>query len=144
MIIRFTKQKKDRPEMLTCMRDDGSCTWQKSSGYFVHHDLIHYAAETTLGYRDAFWGLIAQGKDLDGFGTRDGVKDIYTLEEGWAEGIVGLLQWPSVSGGPDLTEEELLDMLAKTCADHGSPTPSLTSEQIVRIRDQIRALHAAW
>jgi hypothetical protein len=144
MLIRFAKGAKDRSPTLTCIRDDGSCTWQKSSHYFVRHDLIHYAVESVLGYRNAFWGLVAQGKDLDDFGTRNGVKDVYTPEEGWAETIVGLLQWPSVSGGPDLTSTELIAMLSQSCADQGTAIPPLSEQQIAQIREQYRALHRRW
>jgi hypothetical protein len=50
--------------------------------------MLHYVVETTLGFREAFFGLIAQGRDIASFGTRDGKKDTYTQEEGDAELLV--------------------------------------------------------
>lgn len=144
MLIQFAKGKEGKPEVLTCVREDGSRTWQISSDYFVRHDLIHYVVESTLGYREAFLGLVAQGRDLDAFGTRDGKKDVYTQEEGWAEGIVGLLQWPSSGGGPALSDAELQAMLEKTCTDRGVSIPSIRSEQLASIRAQVRTLHEHW
>ena len=52
MVIRLTKGKGEKPGTLTCVRDDGTTTWQKSSEYFARHDLMHYAVETTLGYME--------------------------------------------------------------------------------------------
>jgi hypothetical protein len=144
MLIRLTKGRADKPGTLTGVRDDSSQTWQPSTPYFAHHDLIHYAVETVLGYREAFWGLVAQGKGLDDFGTRQGLKDTYTLQERWAESLVGILQWSSAGGGPALTDAEILAMLAKTCTDQGIAVPEIDAEQLARIRDQIEALHQQW
>ena len=137
MIIRITKGK-NRPNTLTCVRDDGSVTWQANAPFFAYHDVIHYAVETTLGYKEAFYGLLAQGRDIDSFGTRNGVKDVYTVEEGWAETIVGMLQWPSLS------EAEFFDMLASHCSEHNLTIPPITSEQLAQIRTQIHELHQRW
>src|SRR5215212_10875200 len=126
MIIRLAKGKNGKPPTLTCVRDDGSSTWQRSTDYFAHHDLIHYAVETTLGYQEAFLGLVAAGKDLDAFGTRNGVKDVYTLQEGWAEALVGLLQLPAGAGGAPSSDQELLDQLAAICTEGGIPRPPVT------------------
>src|SRR2546429_508258 len=55
--------------VLTCTRDDGTCTYVKprQGAFFVPHDLMHYAVETTLGLRSSFFGLIAQGRSLVSF-----------------------------------------------------------------------------
>jgi hypothetical protein len=143
MLLRLAKRK-HKPVAFTCVRDDGSCTWQPSSDYFAYHDLIHYAVEKTLGYKEAFLGLVAQGKNLDAFGTKNGVKDVYTLEEAWAESLVGTLQWPSLNGAPPLSDEETLALFAKTCADNNVPMPPLTAAQIGQIRAYARTLHHQW
>ena len=53
------------------MRSDGSVTWQRQKGslalVFPQHDLTHYAVETTLGYRGAFYGLVADGWEISDF-----------------------------------------------------------------------------
>lgn len=144
MKIRLTKAKEDKLGTLTCLRDDGSVTWQPSSPYFARHDLIHYAVETTLGYREGFLGLVAAGKGLDEFGTRNGVKDTYTLEEAWAESIVGVLQWPTIGGGPEPSPAEFAAALQEGCEAHGMPAPEVSPAQLERIRMHVRALHRAW
>ena len=145
MIIRFTKGKKGKPDTLACLRQDGTSTWEPSQ-VGVRHDLIHYAVETVLGYKDAFFGLVARGRDISDFGTKNGKKDTYTAQEAWAEHIVGLLQWPSVAGGPALSPAEFLDMLtsAQTPAASGAPVHTITTEQVVQIRSLVDSLHARW
>ena len=143
MLIRFAKGKKNKPDTLTCVRADGSCTWEPSH-VGIKHDLIHYAVETTLGYQEAFFGLVAGGRDMSAFGTKNGEKDVYTAEEGWAESIVGLLQWPSVGGGLPLSDAELLALLTQSCTDAGIPAPAVTTKQRGQIRTQVRDLHQRW
>jgi hypothetical protein len=67
MLIRFSKA--DGAPVLTCVRDDGSLTYAKSAHapFFGPHDLMHYAVESTLNLRDAFFGLIARGKSIAWF-----------------------------------------------------------------------------
>ncbi len=70
LLIRI-KKNKDGSASLACVRSDGSTTWQRQDGklgaVFPPHDLTHYAVETTLGYRRAFYGLIAEGWELSDF-----------------------------------------------------------------------------
>lgn len=144
MMIKLTKGIADWPGTLTCIRDDGSSTWQHSTSYFAWHDLIHCAVETTLGYTEAFFGLVNAGKGLDDFGTRNGKRDAYTCQEAWAEQIVGLLQWPGAGGGADLTDEQFLQQLGAVLADSACPAPDLSVEQLHAIKARMYALHGAW
>ena len=90
----------DGAGVLRCTRQDGSVTWQKQTrhaSHFALHDLTHFAVETVLGYRRGFFGLIAQGWDLDdttGKGTR-GALPAEALE---VETIVGLFDSERASG----------------------------------------------
>lgn len=143
MKIRLTRGTGAKPGTLTCVRDDGSVTWQRSSPYFAYHDLVHYAVETTLEYREAFFGVVALGKDLGAFGTRGGVRDTYRNEEQWAEAIVGALQWPSAGGGPPLSAQELVEMVRARFADEDLQ-PGLTAGEVEAIRAVAAELHARW
>jgi hypothetical protein len=46
-------------------RADDTTTWQRRTGptaeFFAVHHLTHHAVETTLGYREGFYGLVASG-----------------------------------------------------------------------------------
>lgn len=70
LLIRI-KKNKDGSASLSCVRHDGTTTWQRQDGklgaFFPQHDLTHYAVESTLGYSNAFYGLIADGWDLADF-----------------------------------------------------------------------------
>jgi len=87
--------------LLRCTRADGSMTWQKQSdrhaAHFTHHDLTHFAVETTLGYKQGFFGLIASGWDIEdtiGKGSRGPIP----AEAGEVERIVGLFDTEHASG----------------------------------------------
>ena len=144
MLIRWVRGESEKQGTMTCLRADGSSTWQKSTDYFVYHDLVHYAVETTLGYRQAFLGLVAQGRDLDSFGTQNGVRDTYTPEVYWAEEIAAIVQLPDYSGGPPLTDAELHTLLMEGCEARGVVPPAITTEQLGTIRACARELHARW
>ena len=60
-------QHKHRPDTLTCIRDDGSATWMHIHRGFVQHDFAHYVVETTLGFQDSFFGLVAKGYNIPDF-----------------------------------------------------------------------------
>ena len=50
-------KRSDGVGVLRCTRDDGTVVWQKQPRHRAHfalHDLIHFAAETSLGYSQAF------------------------------------------------------------------------------------------
>ncbi|HEX9484047.1 MAG TPA: hypothetical protein VF929_05680 [Gemmatimonadaceae bacterium] len=65
------KRHADGSASITCTRGDGTVTWQRQKGQlgavFPPHDLTHYAVETTLGCRSAFYGLMADGWEIGDF-----------------------------------------------------------------------------
>ncbi|MDB4912795.1 MAG: hypothetical protein JWM95_439 [Gemmatimonadetes bacterium] len=67
------KRHTDTSASLTLTRRDGTVTWQRQKGslalVFPRHDLTHYAIESTLGYRSAFYGLVADGWEIADFAT---------------------------------------------------------------------------
>lgn len=86
--------------VLRCTRDDGSVTWQKQvrhAAHFALHDLTHFSVETALCYRHAFFGLIADGWEIDETTgkTERGELPAEALE---AEKIVGLFDAERASG----------------------------------------------
>jgi hypothetical protein len=97
--IQMTKQP-DGAVVLRCTRKDGSSTWQKHTkhaAHFVLHDLTHYAVETTLGYQRGFFGLIAEGWDLEDT-TGKGARGPLSAETVEVEKIVGLFDSERGSG----------------------------------------------
>jgi hypothetical protein len=144
LIVRLKKQSAAGPAILNCIREENTVTFQHTTAYFAMHDLIHLAVESELGYTQAFFRLVAAGRDIDSFGTRDGVKDTYTCEEAWAKSLVGILQWPEMGGGPELTASETQQQLLSAFAESPFGTPNVNAAQIQQIRAVIDCLHRRW
>jgi len=66
MIITL-KKGKHKPSTLSCTRTDGSVSWTKLQRGVETHDLAHFVIETSLGFTDAFYGIIARGFDISDF-----------------------------------------------------------------------------
>ena len=97
--IEIVKQH-DGGGVLRCTRADGSFTWQKQAKHAAHfalHDLTHYAVETVLGYRRGFFGLIAEGWDVEDT-TGKGARGPIPGEAGEVERIVCLFDTERASG----------------------------------------------
>ena len=91
LLIEIVKQP-DGAGVLRCTREDGSVTWQKQTRHAAHfaaHDLTHFAVETVLGYRHGFFGLIAEGWDMEDT-TGKGARGALSAEAVEVEKIVGL------------------------------------------------------
>ncbi len=149
MTIQFTKGR-NKPDTLTCRRNDGSCTWT-ALNLAAGHDLGHYAIETTLGLRHAFFGLLAQGWDIEDFGRPDPrtgkkpavKKPAVPPEALQAEVLAGLLDMERrQSHPPDHAAFE--EMLTSACAGFGLPVPALSAAQLDRIRSCHAALLRQW
>jgi hypothetical protein len=61
------KKRKDGGCILTCTREDGTSTWTKTSPPIAEHDLLHFVFETELCYKDAFYGTLAKGYDINAY-----------------------------------------------------------------------------
>lgn len=93
MLIRFKKL--TGGVAVTCVRVDGSIAVQRSGhgAFFALHDLLHYAVERSLGYRQAFWGLMEAGWDFATFGDRRDQRYRQMPDEAlWAEHLVAVVQ----------------------------------------------------
>ncbi|HZP83666.1 MAG TPA: hypothetical protein VFB21_18635 [Chthonomonadaceae bacterium] len=126
------------------MRDDGSTTWSKLAARFAFHDLTHYVAETTLGCRNAFYGLIAQGWDIETFTAIDpatGTRPELPAEANQIEGLITTLQSQLWNGA---SYEEIVGLWEMSCASFGLPPPRLTPEQLDTIRERLRACWEQW
>ena len=142
------KKNTDGSAALSCTRADGTVTWQRQLGaqgmFFPRHDLTHYAVETVLGLRDAFYGLVAIGWDISDFGPpwpRGRIPET----AGIAELIVGFLDVERASG-TRWSAEDFTDKAATYYRDHrldASP-PTLTDDELARIRQRRAELFARW
>lgn len=143
MVIRFKKGKnrsKHKPDTLTCIRDDGSVTWTHLHRGFVQHDFAHYVVEKTLGFENAFFGLVAKGYNIPDFSEPKAERSFEIPEEAIdTEPIVALLQ---ADLREDLGYSGDSDGIFQ---DHRTSLPvDITVEQLKVMRQELRTLLERW
>ena len=142
----------DASTVFRLTRSDGSVTWQRTRGatgaFFPRHDLTHYAVETVLGHTRGFYGLVADGWDLDSFAApwpRGRLVDIDP-----AELIVGFLDRTGLADG---TEADAGALNAAAVTFFASPRTDpasaarwrdLGDAQLAAMRARARSLVTAW
>jgi hypothetical protein len=142
MEIRVTKTGKEE-QVFSCMRKNGSVTWKQVSGFFILHDLCHYAVETVLPLPHAFLGMVAAGTDITAFDQPREQRSFELNPEAiMAEQLVNLLVIDFTQGRlsdlvgifNDLTVDELSLSLRQR----------VTAEKIDLIRQRYAALVQEW
>ena len=132
--------------VLTFVRDDGSATSGRlgSGGFGAVHDLTHYAVETTLGLRQGFYGLLAQGWDIPDFevkGTGRQLPDEALV----AECIVGQLSNAVFAGKePPAEEFNWLVRAAVEGVRPGAVAPAISADTLRQMKQTLDALLARW
>ena len=91
MEILFTKNISG-DHILSCKRKNGSVSWKHVSSFFIIHDLCHFAVETLMPLKKAFYGMVAAGTDISDFDLpKDQRKFELTEEALFAEQLVNML-----------------------------------------------------
>jgi hypothetical protein len=137
----------DGGAVLSCIREDGSATWQRqygrSAGFFPLHDLTHFAIETELGLRHAFYGLVAEGWDIDET-TGKCPRGPLPPEAYAAERLVGLFDLER-AGSAFWSASDLNEQCHGPAAPPGQRLPrSITEDDLARIRSRMSDLLAQW
>lgn len=146
LLIRI-KKKTDGSAALSCLRPDGTVTWQRQQGrqggFFPIHDLTHYAVETVLGHRRGFYGLVAEGWDLTDFGA-PWPKGRLPADLDPSELIVGFLD-AERAAGVEWSAEDFNDKATRYFAQHGLPgSLRITESELQQIRARLGELAARW
>jgi hypothetical protein len=145
MLVRFTKGPvAARADLLTCVRRDRSITSGEMPRQGVlPHDVIHFVVETTLGWREAFFGAIARGVSLDHIASRKSRTDWSQWPQALqAESLVECLQAEQWGGSADPLSFRRI--LATACRVRGVAVPVLSPEDLRRVRAALREFGAAW
>lgn len=147
MRIQF-KKRKTKPSTLTCIRKDGTSTWTTLRNNFESHDLAHYAVETVLGFNKAFYGLLAQGFNIQDFELpREQRPEALIpanlpLESLQTEHLVNLLLTPSASERNDF---DLIPMLKQILETNGLGFPeNLDPPTLEKIYSTYDDLTSRW
>lgn len=147
LLVRI-KKKADGSAALSCIRADGTTTWQQQNGqlgaFFPLHDLTHFAVESALGLRDAFYGLVAGGWDLIDFGNAAS-KGGLPVQAGIAELLVGFFDLERATGIL-FPASDYNAKIQSYYADRALPVPSfrITDDDVQRIRRARAELFARW
>lgn len=146
LVIRI-KKKTDGSSALSCLRPDGSVTWQRNEGqqgrFFPIHDLTHYAVETVLEHRRGFYGLVAEGWDLTDFGA-PWPKGRMPADMDPSELIVGFFD-AERAVGVRWTAAEFNEKCASYFTQHGLfGGCSVTDQELERIRVFLGELIVRW
>lgn len=150
LLIRL-KRTRDGSAALSCVRADGSVTWQRQPGalgaVFPAHDLTHHAVETVLGYRRGFFGLLADGWEIADFAA-PWPRGPVPAEAREVELVVGVFDMERMAGG-GWTAAELREQGARyaptgRAAREGIVLPPLSDEDIARVRAARADAFARW
>ncbi len=129
---------------LSAERPDGSRTWAPQvPGFGARHDLAHYVVETTLGFRNGFYGLLAQGWEITTFEDR-GIARLLPADALIAEAVVGLLLVDADQTHPvDVDEfnamvDQSLELAGRTERRH------ITPQELTEFRAELAQLESRW
>jgi hypothetical protein len=140
--VRFTRGK-DKKDVLAVVREDGSQSWQHQQRGIPVHDLAHFAVESALGLKDAFYGLLAQGWDIKRLTDRD-VRSILPPEGLWTEFVVGLIQTEQLAPEP-LRADEFNELLEREKENFGLKFDRrVTDDDLKRIREAFYREFSRW
>jgi hypothetical protein len=133
--------------VLRCVRADGSETWQtqtsRHAAFFALHDLTHFAVETVLGFQRGFFGLIAEGWDVEDT-TGKGARGPLPEEAAEVEYLVGAFD-SERAGGVLWTAAEFNEYSELQAASTGRQPPRrLSSEDLAAVRDLRTRLFSQW
>ena len=151
LTIRLAKHA-DGGATLTCVRADGSTTWQRLRGrqaaFFPRHDLTHYAVETVLGHRRGFYGLVASGWNVGDFGA-PWPRGPLPADMDPSELLVGFLDAERAgvaAGGVPWTASDLTAQAAgyHAARELAATAPIVTDAQLAAIRARMAELFARW
>jgi len=137
------KKGRDGPSSLACVRANGTRTWSRLHPFFPAHDLAHCAVESVLGFREAFFGLVASGWEIDDFAKRE-VRAGMPPEALWAENAVGLFDLERTQGRPfDAAgfNEALASSLQVQKVD---PCRPIFDDELIRVRALRDELVGRW
>ncbi|MFN8140628.1 MAG: hypothetical protein U0R49_12605 [Fimbriimonadales bacterium] len=142
MRVEFWKPTIGGAPKMVLHRDGKEAKVEATTLFFVRHDLTHYAVETVLVFRRAFWGLIADGWEIESFeARRPGSRKAVELpdEAILAERIVSLFDL-EFGGWPEFDAVSA----RKHFLDSSWGELNITTDKLTEIRVYARKLHTSW
>ena len=137
------KKKVGNKHNISYIREGFEDYWIEADNFLILHDLCHYAIETTLQYKNAFWGLIAEGINPGIFENKETRDALVLTNEAWyAEHLANLLLIEFTQG----KFEDINAMLEKSLQQQNPliPTIQFSNIVIVEIRALLHTLIENW
>lgn len=147
LTIQFHK-KSEKSIILKCIREDNSVTWSKLHPNTEYHDLAHIAIEETLCFKNAFFGMIANGINISDFELPEqqkpeALKGVHLPKESLiTEHLVNLL---TIEHFNATSTFDFINQTQEILAQNKLPFPSiLTEETLTNIRKNYTDLITSW
>ena len=137
------KKKSSTKHTISYIREGYQNYWIEADNFLVIHDLCHFAIETSLQYKNAFWGLVANGINPSIFENRETRNTLNLSNEAWyAEHLANLLLIEYTQGKFD----DINKMLEQSLMQHNPSIPIIqfSIEEIDTIRALLHQLIDDW
>ena len=137
------KKKSSTKHTISYIREGYQDYWIEADNFLVIHDLCHFAIETSLQYKNAFWGLVANGINPSIFENRETRNTLNLSNEAWyAEHLANLLLIEYTQGKFD----DINKMLEQSLMQHNPSIPIIqfSIEEIDTIRALLHQLIDDW
>lgn len=142
MTITF-KKRIDRKHVITYSTHLGVEHWFEADDFLVLHDLSHFALESVLHFRTAFWGLMQQGIPQEVFENKEARNALSLSHEAWyAEHLANLFLMELSQGKWEDINEIFESSLRQTQSD--IPLFYLDNKDVEKIRALLVRLVAKW
>lgn len=137
------KKKSSTKHTISYIREGYQDYWIEADNFLVIHDLCHFAIETSLQYKNAFWGLVANDINPSIFENRETRNTLNLSNEAWyAEHLANLLLIEYTQGKFD----DINKMLEQSLMQHNPSIPIIqfSIEEINTIRALLHQLIDDW
>ena len=137
------KKRSNSKHVISYLRDGLETYWIEADNFLVLHDLCHFAIETTLGYKTAFWGLIASGINPNVFENKEKRDALELSNEAWyAEHLANLFLIEYTQG----SFENINEIFKQCMLEHSSNVAmkQFSDTEIKAIRISIDQVIEKW
>jgi hypothetical protein len=137
------KKRANSKHIISYVRDGLETYWIEADSFLVLHDVCHFAIETTLEYKTAFWGLVNSGINPSDFEDKEKRDSLNLSNEAWyAEHLANLFLIEYTQG----TFENINEVFKQCMLEH-NPNVAMkqfSDSEIEAIRTSLRQLINSW
>lgn len=137
------KKRANSKHIISYVRDGLETYWIEADNFLVLHDLCHFAIETTLGYKTAFWGLVNSGINPSDFEDKEKRDRLNLSNEAWyTEHLANLFLIEYAQGA-----FENINEVFKQCMLEHNPSIAIiqfSDAEIEAIRTSLHQLIHTW